>query len=85
MSDFAKNKECFRCGEKGHLKAQRPKLKGRRSSTPLPVCELCGQMGYLKNIFWEDPKNVHLRPGNWVSRLEKKTGEADVSCVKIIL
>ena len=27
---FAKNKECFHCGEKGHLKAQCPKLKGRR-------------------------------------------------------
>ena len=83
---FAKNKECFHCGKKGHLKAQYPKLKGRWGGTPSgDVCESCEQLGHSKTICWEDPKNVHLKPRNWVSRLKDKTGEAAAGCVKIFL
>ena len=31
---LAKNKECFNYGNKGHFRAQCPKLKGRRGGNP---------------------------------------------------
>ena len=83
---FAKNKEYFHCGEKGHLKAQCPKLKGRRGGTPSgPVCELCEQLGHSEAMCWEDPKNAHRRPRNWVSRLKTKSDKAAAGCVEIFL
>ena len=83
---FAKNKECFHCGNKGHLKAKCPKFKGRCGGTPSgPDCELCEQVGHTEAICWEDPKNAHRRPRNWVSRLKNKSGEAGTGCVEIFL
>ena len=50
LADFAKNEECFHCDEKGHLKAQCTKLKGKHGGTPSGmVCDLCEQMGHLKD------------------------------------
>ena len=85
-SDFAKNKECFHCGKKGHLRAQCPKLKDKHGGTPSGKgCELCGQMGHTKKICLEDPKNARQRPRHRVSRLKNKTGEVAAVCVDIFL
>jgi hypothetical protein len=85
MSNFAKNKECFHCGEKGHIKHQCPKLKDKSGTQLGFVYELCGQMGHTKDRCWEDPKNANRRPGNWVSRLKKPNDEATTGFVEIIL
>ena len=83
MSDFTKNKVCYNCHEKGHLRNQCPKLKDKSGTHSGLVCNLCGHMGHTKDRCWEDPMNANRRPGNWVYRLENKEGTNGL--VEIIL
>ena len=73
------NRNCFKCGEKGHMARnctkQGPNDKGGSFGG---TCYACNKRGHKADRCWEHEKNAHLRPDGWKSVKGKEMAAVEI-------